>query len=290
MKGIILAGGKGTRLAPLTTVVSKQLLPVYNKPMIYYPLSTLILSGITDILIIANPGDEILFRELLDDGYQIGCKISYIVQEKPNGIAEAFLLGKEFIGNDNVCLILGDNIFYGSGLGKLLRAVSTIEKGARIFGIEVDDPSRYGVVSFDHKMNVLTIEEKPDNPKSNFAVPGIYFYDNTVISKAESLEKSKRGELEITDINNLYLKEKNLSVELFPRGTTWLDTGTPESLFEANQFIRVIEQRSLKKVSCIEEIAFLRGLIDAEILEESTKKYAGSDYGKYLTQILKSYS
>ena len=288
MKGIILAGGKGTRLNPLTNIISKQLLPVYNKPMIYYPLSTLLLLDITEILIITNPDEDHLFKKLLGDGSSIGCKISYEVQKKPNGIAEAFIIGQDFIGNDSVTLILGDNIFYGSGLGNILRN-SIVKKGASVFGIEVDDPSRFGVVEFDSKMNVISIEEKPNKPKSNFAIPGLYFYDNTVVEKSLALKKSDRGELEITDLNKKYLEEKSLRVTLLPRGTTWLDTGTHESLFEANQFVKVIEHRSLKKISCIEEIAYLRGHIDLQTFKESANKYKGSDYGIYLDKIIKNY-
>jgi len=288
MKGIILAGGKGTRLSPLTSVISKQLLPVYNKPMIYYPISTLLLLDITEILIITNPQEDKLFEKLLGDGSEIGCKISYKVQEKPNGIAEAFIIGKDFIEKDSVCLILGDNIFYGSGLGNVLRS-SLVNKGASVFGIEVDDPSRFGVVEFDDKMNVISIEEKPNKPKSNYAIPGLYFYDNTVVKKSIALNKSDRGELEITDLNKKYLEENSLKVTLLPRGTTWLDTGTHESLFEANQFVKVIEHRSLKKISCIEEIAFLRGHIDLNTFKRSALKYKGSDYGNYLKKLIKNF-
>jgi glucose-1-phosphate thymidylyltransferase len=287
MKGIILAGGKGTRLNPLTSVICKQLLPVYNKPMIFYPLSTLLLLDITEILIITNPKEDILFKKLLGDGSDIGCQISYMIQERPNGIAEAFILGKDFIAKDSVCLILGDNIFYGSGLGNILRN-SVVEKGASVFGIEVDDPSRFGVVEFDEKMNVISIEEKPYKPKSNYAIPGLYFYDNTVVKKSNVLNKSKRGELEITDLNKKYLEENLLKVTLLPRGTTWLDTGTHESLFEANQFVKVIEHRSLKKISCIEEIAFLRGHIDFNTFKKSASRYKGSDYGDYLKKLIKN--
>lgn len=288
MKGIILAGGKGTRLNPLTSVICKQLLPVYNKPMIFYPLSTLLLLDITEILIITNPKEDILFKKLLGDGSDIGCQISYMIQERPNGIAEAFILGKDFIAKDSVCLILGDNIFYGSGLGNILRN-SVVEKGASVFGIEVDDPSRFGVVEFDEKMNVISIEEKPYKPKSNYAIPGLYFYDNTVVKKSNVLNKSKRGELEITDLNKKYLEENLLKVTLLPRGTTWLDTGTHESLFEANQFVKVIEHRSLKKISCIEEIAFLRGHIDFNTFKKSASRYKGSDYGDYLKKLIKNF-
>ena len=288
MKGIILAGGKGTRLNPLTSVICKQLLPVYNKPMIYYPLSTLLLLDITEILIITNPKEDILFKKLLGDGSDIGCQISYMIQERPNGIAEAFILGKDFIAKDSVCLILGDNIFYGSGLGNVLRS-SLVHKGASVFGIEVDDPSRFGVVEFDKKMNVISIEEKPKTPKSNYAIPGLYFYDNSVVKKSIALNKSGRGELEITDLNKKYLEENSLKVTLLPRGTTWLDTGTHESLFEANQFVKVIEHRSLKKISCIEEIAFLRGHIDLNTFKKSALKYKGSDYGNYLKKLTKNF-
>ncbi|MDG1398366.1 MAG: glucose-1-phosphate thymidylyltransferase RfbA [Polaribacter sp.] len=263
MKGIVLAGGSGTRLHPLTLVVSKQLMPVYDKPMIYYPISTLISAGINEILMISTPQDLPLFQKLLGDGSQIGCSFQYEVQIRPNGLAEAFLIGKDFIGDDSVALILGDNIFYGTGLSKLLKE-NINPKGGIVYAYHVNDPERYGVVEFDHKQNAISIEEKPLNPKSNFAVPGIYFYDNSVIEKAQKLTPSDRGELEITDINKAYLNENDLSVRILDRGTAWLDTGTFKSLMQAGQFVQLIEERQGLKIGSIEETAFNSGFINNE--------------------------
>lgn len=286
MKGIILAGGQGTRLFPLTLAMSKQLMPIYDKPMIYYPLSTLMLAGIKDILIISTPKDLPMFQALLGDGSQVGIKLSYKEQLVPNGLAQAFVLGKEFIGNDKVCLILGDNIFYGHKLPELLRE-STNPEGGIVFAYPVADPERYGVVEFDESLNAISIEEKPKEPKSNYAVPGIYFYDNSVISIAENLKPSARGEYEITDVNKEYLQRKNLKVGVLGRGVAWLDTGTHESLMQASQFIQVIEQRQGLKVGCIEEVAYLMNYIDKSGLEREAQKLAKSDYGAYLYKLLK---
>ncbi len=286
MKGIILAGGSGTRLYPLTKAVSKQILPIYDKPMIYYPLSVLMLSDIKDILIISTPRDIETFKELFGNGSFIGLNISYKIQPSPDGLAQAFILGEEFIGNDNVCLVLGDNIFYGYGLPKILRQASSLTKGATVFGYYVSNPTRYGVVEFDTNKNVIGIEEKPKNPKSNYAVTGLYYYDNTVISKAKSLKPSKRGELEITDLNKLYLKEGTLKTELLGRGMAWLDTGTHESLIQASNFIASIEQRQGLKVSCIEEIAWRKGYIDDHQLKQLADPLKKNQYGQYLLKLL----
>lgn len=286
MKGIILAGGQGTRLFPLTLAMSKQLMPIYDKPMIYYPLSTLMLAGIREILIISTPRDLPMFEALLGDGSQIGIELKYKVQEKPNGLAQAFVLGKEFIGNDTVCLILGDNIFYGHKLPDLLRA-STEPDGGIVFAYPVADPERYGVVEFDQNLNAVSIEEKPLHPKSNYAVPGIYFYDNSVVTVAENLQPSARGEYEITDVNREYLKRNKLKVGVLGRGVAWLDTGTHESLMQASQFIQVIEQRQGLKVGCIEEVAYIMNYIDRAGLEREANKLAKSDYGAYLQKLLK---
>jgi glucose-1-phosphate thymidylyltransferase len=281
MKGIVLAGGSGTRLHPLTIAVSKQLLPVYDKPMIYYPLSTLILSGIREILIITTPLDLPLFKRLLGDGSQFGCIFKYAIQEKPNGLAEAFVIAEDFIGKDSVALILGDNIFYGSGLAKLLQENKN-PKGGIVYAYHVNDPERYGVVDFDEKNQVISIEEKPENPKSNYAVPGIYFYDNSVVEIAKNIKPSKRGELEITDINKSYLIEGNLSVRILDRGTAWLDTGTFDSLMQASQFVQVIEERQGLKVGSIEEAAYKSGFITKEKLKELSASLLKSGYGKNL--------
>ncbi|MBK6544934.1 MAG: glucose-1-phosphate thymidylyltransferase RfbA [Saprospiraceae bacterium] len=286
MKGIILAGGQGTRLYPLTLAMSKQLMPIYDKPMIYYPLSTLMLAGIKEILIISTVKDLPLFKELFKDGSQLGIKISYKEQFVPNGLAQAFVLGKEFIGKDSVCLILGDNIFYGHKLPELLKS-STEPQGGVIFAYPVADPERYGVVDFDADLNVLSIEEKPVKPKSNYAVPGIYFYDNSVIKIAEELKPSARGEYEITDVNIEYLQAKKLKVGVLGRGVAWLDTGTHESLMQASQFIQVIEQRQGLKIGCIEEIAFLMGYISLEQLKEQAQLLGKSIYGEYLMKLVK---
>ncbi|RZP04859.1 MAG: glucose-1-phosphate thymidylyltransferase [Flavobacteriales bacterium] len=281
MKGIILAGGSGTRLHPITLTISKQLMPVYNKPMIYYPLSTLIYAGIREILIISTPQDLPLFEKLLGDGEKLGCNFSYAVQERPNGLAEAFIIGKNFIGKDKVALILGDNIFYGSGLKKLLQANSNPEGGI-IYAYHVQDPERYGVVEFDNQGKVLTIEEKPTKPKSNYAVPGIYFYDNKVVEIAANMKPSERGELEITDINNEYLKTGKLNVSILDKGIAWLDTGTFSSLMQASQFVEVIEERQGLKVGSIEQAAFEMGYISKENLNNLLKPLIKSGYGKHI--------
>ncbi|WP_339882035.1 glucose-1-phosphate thymidylyltransferase RfbA [Polaribacter vadi] len=281
MKGVVLAGGSGTRLHPLTLAVSKQLMPVYDKPMIYYPLSTLISAGINEILIISTPKDVPLFKDLLGDGSQVGCSFQYAIQENPNGLAESFLIAENFIGKDAVALILGDNIFYGTGLSKLLQE-NTNPKGGIVYAYHVNDPERYGVVTFDAEQNAISIEEKPAKPKSNFAVPGIYFYDNSVIEKAKKLSPSKRGELEITDINKAYLKEGTLSVRILDRGTAWLDTGTFDSLLQASNFVQVIEERQGLKVGSIEEEAFKSGFISKQKLKNLAMPLLKSGYGKNL--------
>ena len=281
MKGIILAGGSGTRLHPLTLAVSKQLMPIYDKPMIYYPLSTLMYSGIREILIISTPKDLPLFKEILGDGQKYGCNFSYAVQEAPNGLAEAFIIGEDFIGKDKVALILGDNIFYGSGLSKLLQSNNDPEGGI-IYAYRVHDPERYGVVEFDAEGNAISIEEKPTEPKSNFAVPGIYFYDNEVVEIAKNIAPSPRGELEITDINKEYLKRKKLSVSILDRGTAWLDTGTFASLMQASQFVEVIEERQGLKIGAIEAAAFEMGYISKEQFKALAEPFMKSGYGKNL--------
>jgi glucose-1-phosphate thymidylyltransferase len=285
MKGIILAGGSGTRLYPLTNSVSKQMLPVYDKPMIYYPLSVLMLAGIRDILVISTPRDLPGFRNLLGNGSALGIKFSYIEQPSPDGLAQAFILGEKFIGKDPVCMILGDNIFYGHGFGETLLSTANLKNGACVFGYYVTDPERYGVVEFDSNRRAISIEEKPSKPRSNYAVTGLYFYDNTVISKAKSLKPSPRGELEITDLNRLYLKEGSLEVKLMGRGMAWLDTGTYESLLQASNFIATLEQRQGLKASCIEEIAYKRGFINRDQLLKIAHPYKNSQYGQYLIRI-----
>ena len=285
MKGIILAGGSGTRLHPLTKVISKQLMPVYDKPMIYYPLATLMEAGIQEILIISTPEDLPLFEKLLGDGEQLGCSFSYAVQEKPNGLAQAFVIGKKFIGDDSVALILGDNIFYGGGLKTILNSAKN-HKGAKIFAYQVSDPERYGVVDFDQNGKAISLEEKPKNPSSNFAVPGLYFYDNSVVDIAAKLKPSLRGEYEITDVNLEYLSKGNLHVSILERGTAWLDTGTFDSLMEAGQFVQIMESRRGIKVACIEEVAYRMGYIDAYQLSRLSKPLMKSGYGKYLEGIL----
>lgn len=285
MKGIILAGGSGTRLHPLTISVSKQILPIYDKPMIYYPLSVLMLAGIKDILIISTPRDINCFKELFSNGNQIGLNIFYAVQEKPNGLAEAFLIGEEFIGDDSCALVLGDNIFFGQGFSPKVQKAAKIEKGAEIFGYLVKDPREYGVVEFDEDMNVLSLEEKPENPKSKFAVPGLYFYDNTVVEKAKKIKPSKRGELEITDLNKMYLEEKNLKVNLLGRGFAWLDTGNHKNLLQASNFIETIQERQGNYVACIEEIAYKNGWITKEQLKELARPLLKTEYGKYLEEL-----
>ncbi|MCO6497405.1 MAG: glucose-1-phosphate thymidylyltransferase RfbA [Chitinophagaceae bacterium] len=284
MKGIILAGGSGTRLYPITMGISKQLMPIYDKPMIYYPLSTLMLSGIREILIITTPEDQPQFKRLLGDGSQWGCSLHYAIQEKPNGLAQAFVIGKEFIGKDSVALVLGDNIFYGSGLSKLLQQ-SANPSGAIIFAYPVSDPERYGVVEFDAQRNAISIEEKPLQPKSNYAVPGLYFYDNTVVEIAANIQPSPRGEYEITDVNREYLNRKQLKVAVFDRGFAWLDTGTFDSLHDATEFVRVIEKRQGFKIGCLEEIAYRMGFIDRDQLEVMAKKFEKSGYGEYLRRV-----
>ncbi len=285
MKGIILAGGSGTRLHPLTLAVSKQLMPIYDKPMIYYPLSSLLWSGIREILIISTPHDLPLFRQLLGDGSRLGCRFEYAVQEHPNGLAEAFIIGKEFIGNDKVALVLGDNIFYGTGLSDLLQSNNNPDGGI-IYAYHVNDPERYGVVDFDANGNVLSIEEKPVNPKSNFAVPGIYFYDNDVVEIAANIKPSHRGEIEITDVNKEYLRRGKLKVSILDRGTAWFDTGTFNSLMQASQFVQVIEERQGLKIGSIEEAAYKMGFINVEQLKELAQPLLKSGYGKHLLEII----
>lgn len=285
MKGIILAGGSGTRLYPLTIAVSKQLMPVFDKPMIYYPLSTLMLAGIREILIITTPEDQPAFMKLLGDGKQIGCRFEYVVQPKPEGLAQAFILGADFIGSDPVALVLGDNIFYGSGMGTLLQKKSNPD-GAVVFAYQVHDPERYGVVEFDKDNRVLSIEEKPENPKSNYAVPGLYFYDNEIVAIAKAIKPSHRGELEITDVNKVYLEKGKLEVGVLDRGTAWLDTGTFDSLIEAGEFIEVIEKRQGLKIGCIEEIAYRNGWIDDEQMNKLATLYFKSGYGVYLKKLI----
>ena len=285
MKGIILAGGSGTRLYPLTLGTSKQLLPVYDKPMIYYPLSILLLAGIRDILIISTPHDLPRFRDLLGDGSQIGVRFTYIVQPSPDGLAQAFILGEEFIGQDSVCLVLGDNIIHGEGLSTVLETCVGLDKGGIVFGYPVRDPQRYGVVEFDEAGKVVSIEEKPARPKSKFAVPGIYFYDNDVVAIAKALRPSPRGELEITDVNLEYLRRGTLQVELLGRGYAWLDAGTHESLQQAGSFVQAIQERQGFKIACIEEIAFRKGFIDSAHLKALAEKFSKNDYGRYLDEL-----
>ena len=285
-KGIVLAGGNGTRLYPMTKVISKQLLPIYDKPMIYYPLSVLMLSGIKEILIISSPRDIHKFEELLGDGSTWGIKLEYKIQPSPNGLAEAFILGEDFIGSDSVCLILGDNIFYGQGFTKILKKATLLKEGALIFAYPVSNPKSFGVIELDNNLKVISIEEKPDKPKSNFAITGIYFYDNQVINIAKNLKPSKRGELEITSINNKYLQKKHLKVELLGRGFAWLDTGTEQNLLDAAQFIETIEKRQGYKIACLEEIALFNGWIDNDKLFKITKNLKDNNYSKYLKSLL----
>jgi len=286
MKGIILAGGSGTRLYPITKAISKQLMPIYDKPMIYYPLSVLMLAGINEILIITTPEDQASFKRLLGDGSELGCRFEYVVQEVPNGLAQAFVLGADFIDGDKSALILGDNIFYGSGLSGLVQESVKIEQGARVFAYQVKDPERYGVVEFDENGKVLSLEEKPEHPKSKFAVPGLYFYDEKVCEMAANLEPSARGEYEITDLNKKYLEMGELSVGIMQRGTAWLDTGTFDSLADASEFVRVIEKRQDHKIGCIEEVAYRMGYIDKEQLRNIAKPLEKSGYGQYLNSLL----
>ncbi|MCD6565754.1 MAG: glucose-1-phosphate thymidylyltransferase RfbA [Bacteroidales bacterium] len=285
MKGLILAGGSGTRLYPLTQSISKQIIPVYDKPMIYYPMSVLMLAGIREILVISTPDDIHLYKKLLGDGNQLGLEISYEVQPSPDGLAQAFIIGEKFIGNETACLVLGDNIFYGHGFGRELLETAKLKDGAIIFGYYVTDPERYGVVDFDESGKVLSIEEKPKHPKSNYAVTGLYFYSNDVVEKAKNLQPSARGELEITDLNRLYLEEDRLQVKLLGRGNAWLDTGTHKSLLQASNYIATLEERQGLKVSCIEEIAFIRGYIDRKQLIELAKPLSKNQYGQYLLRL-----
>ena len=284
MKGIILAGGSGTRLYPITKGISKQLMPVYDKPMIYYPLSVLMLAGISEVLFITTPQDSDQFKRLLGDGSEIGCSFSYEVQHEPNGLAQAFVIGEKFIGNDKVCLILGDNIFYGAGFSKLVQSFNDVE-GAAVFAYEVNDPERYGVVEFNDQKQAISIEEKPKAPKSNYAVPGLYFYDNSVVEIAKNIAPSPRGEYEITDVNRVYLEQGKLQVGIMNRGTAWLDTGTFDSFADACEFVRVIEKRQSQKVGCIEEVAYRMGFIDRAQLILLGEKYAKSGYGEYLKRL-----
>ncbi len=285
MKGIILAGGSGTRLYPITKVTSKQLLPIYDKPMVYYPLSVLMLAGIKEVLIISTPQDISRYKELLGDGFSIGMKFSYAMQASPNGLAEAFIIGEDFIGDDSVCLILGDNVFFGSGLTPRLERAAEQEKGATIFGYQVKDPERFGVVEFDEKLEVVSIEEKPEKPKSKFAVTGIYFYDNDVVKIAKTIKPSERGELEITSINQAYLERCDLRVELLGRGFAWLDTGTHESLADAGQYIKTIEERQGYKIACIEEVAHYKGWITSEQLIALAQPLKKTEYGQYMIEM-----
>lgn len=287
MKGIILAGGSGTRLYPLTKAISKQIMPIYDKPMIYYPLSVLMLANIREILIISTPRDLPVFEELLGDGSQLGIRLEYKVQEHPNGLAEAFIIGEEFIGDDNVCLILGDNVFYGAGFSGSVEEVAMLKEGAVVFGYPVKNPRAYGVVEFDKNGKAISLEEKPENPKSNYAIPGLYFYDNTVVKKSKSIKPSARGELEITTINKEYLKEGKLNVKQLGRGTAWLDTGTHEALLEAANFVQTVQKRQGFYIACIEEIAYQKGWIGEEEVRELAKVMMKTEYGKYLIDLLK---
>ncbi|MCR4661264.1 MAG: glucose-1-phosphate thymidylyltransferase RfbA [Clostridia bacterium] len=285
MKGIILAGGKGTRLYPMTKSISKQLLPIYDKPLIYYPLSVLLLASINDILIISTPEDLPLYKKLLGDGSRIGVNFTYKIQEKPRGLADAFIIGEDFIGKDSVCLVLGDNVFYGTNMTSILRSAINSNVGATIFGYPVKDPSAFGVVEFDKYNNVISLEEKPEKPKSNYAVPGLYFYDNEVIEIAKSIKPSKRGEIEITEVNKAYLKKNKLKVQLFARGFAWLDTGTPKGMLQAAEFVETVQERQGFYLSCIEEIAWRRGFISTEKLKEIGEELKMTEYGKYILSL-----
>lgn len=286
IKGIILAGGKGTRLYPSTKVSSKQLLPVYDKPMIYYPLSTLMIAGIKEILIISNPNEIILYESLLGNGKNLGLKLQYAIQEKPKGLADAFLVGEKFIGSSKVALILGDNLFYGSGFGSLIRSASSFKEGAVIFGMEVNNPSEYGIAKLNSKGKIIDLIEKPKSFISNVAIPGLYFYDNKVVSFAKNLSPSKRGEIEITDLNRLYLKKDQINIVRLPRGIAWMDTGTPSNYFKASEFVRIMEERTGKKIACLEEVAFLSKLIDKKMLKTTINSIPESDYKLYLKNLI----
>lgn len=286
MKGIVLAGGSGTRLYPITKAISKQITPIYDKPMIYYPLSALMLAGIREILVISTPRDIVVFEELLEDGSNFGLKITYAIQEKPNGLAEAFLIGEKFIGNDSCALVLGDNIFYGHGFSGMLKEASSKRKGATIFGYYVNNPKDFGVVEFDENGKAISLEEKPENPKSNYAIPGLYFYDNTVVKKAKRVKPSKRGELEITTLNEMYLKENNLNVVNLGRGMAWFDTGTHDALLEASNFVKTIQSRQGIMIACLEEIAYRNSWIDKEKIKKLAQPLIKSSYGKYLLSII----
>ncbi len=289
MKGIILAGGSGTRLFPMTKVISKQLVPIYDKPMIYYPLSVLMLAGIKEVLIISNPEYIDLYRNLLEDGSKIGMKFTYIVQDKPRGLADAFIVGEDFIGDDNVCLILGDNVFYSQGFSGILKKAAQLEKGGLIFGYYVNNPEEFGVIEFNDEMKAVSIEEKPQNPKSHYAVPGLYFYDNNVINIAKNVKPSSRGEIEITSVNNAYLESGDLKVELLGRGFAWLDTGTPDGLLEASNFVRTLQKRQGLQVACLEEIAYKNKWITKEELTQLALNQEKTDYGKYLIRIINEF-
>ncbi len=289
MKGIILAGGSGTRLFPMTKVISKQLVPIYDKPMVYYPLSVLMLAGIKEVMIISNPEYIDMYRNLLEDGSKLGMSFTYVIQDKPRGLADAFIVGEEFIGDNSVCLILGDNVFYSQGFSGILKKAATIEEGGLIFGYRVNNPQEFGVIDFDDEMNALSIEEKPEKPKSHYAVPGLYFYDNSVVEIAKNVKPSKRGEIEITSVNNAYLEQKKLKVEILGRGFAWLDTGTPDGLLEASNFVRTLQHRQGLQVACLEEIAYKNKWISKEELIKLAEEQEKTDYGKYLKQLVEEF-